>query len=895
MATGVPVAVTAAAPGTAAQTAPAQPRTVFGNGVPFEPSDLPPCALRRELEALSPGARAFAMTRLGRGSFHINDLASLHVDRSGMPYYVCSFSNATEAAGSQDGGSTGKPEARGGANIPLGDGSFSAQGSTETIPSLPGPLAAVPVSSPPIRHSKPGSSRVLYLDFNGGVITNTQWNTDPGYRVARWDCLPFDIDGNTNTFSDAEQAVIISTWERVAEDYAPFDIDVTTEQPAAWTMNTAHALITPVVDAKGTNCPHFGFGGIAYVDIFGQTGCSYNDPNCYSPAWITPQSGSSYSYTAEAASHEVGHNMGLHHDGTTAGVEYYGGHGSGDISWSTIMGTGYGENVTQWSKGEYYKANNTNEDDLAIISAKTTYRADDYGNTNSTATGLSLTNGTALVASGIIESNTDVDVFAFACGAGAISLTVFPYRCSAGTYGGNLDVNARLYNSSGTLVASSNPPTATFSIINYTAPAEGAYYLHVGNSGAGNPTNASPTGYTAYGSLGQYTVSGRVTRLGGVVVTVPNGGETWYKGQTNAIFWTSGTNLSGPVRIELRKGGYVACTITNSVTNSGSVAWTIPIPLPSAASYTVRVCSTVQTSLWDMSDAPFSLALTPARLLFENFDASGALPAGWSTSNLVGGTSWTLQNGGYGGHPASAYSGTNNACLYVPSTFSNVCMLTTPSIPLAGTTGSVLRFRHAMEAWLGDQDELRVRIRTNASETWSEIAVYTNSLASWTQQTVPIPGSPTNLTIGFVGTGKYGYGVCLDDVAVDGYAADITLVTNNTPVSWLESYGLELTDDAALGDADGDGMPAWQEWIAGTIPTQAVSVLRVSNSWSEAGGRVLGWGVVSGRTYSVNWSSNLALSAFGPLVTSNTTGVYTDAVHAADQAGFYRIGVQLKP
>ena len=44
-------------------------------------------------------------------------------------------------------------------------------------------------------------------------------------------------------------------------------------------------------------------------------------------------------YVAEAISHEAGHNMGLHHDGTST-TGHYQGHGSGVTGWAPIMGVG---------------------------------------------------------------------------------------------------------------------------------------------------------------------------------------------------------------------------------------------------------------------------------------------------------------------------------------------------------------------------------------------------------------------------------------------------------------------------------------------------------------------------------------------------------------------------
>jgi hypothetical protein len=50
---------------------------------------------------------------------------------------------------------------------------------------------------------------------------------------------------------------------RIAEDYAPFDVDVTTEAPASFGPITGHVLITPDTDANGTQMPAYGAGGVA--------------------------------------------------------------------------------------------------------------------------------------------------------------------------------------------------------------------------------------------------------------------------------------------------------------------------------------------------------------------------------------------------------------------------------------------------------------------------------------------------------------------------------------------------------------------------------------------------------------------------------------------------------
>ena len=343
-------------------------------------------------------------------------------------------------------------------------------------------------------HSLPGAAKVLFLDFDGFVMSGTAWNASSG--VSTINCPPFDADGDPSTFSDSEKTTIQNIWKRVAEDYAPFNVDVTTEDPgdAGITRSGSsdssygmRVLISPISQ-------YFGYyGGIAYIGAFDDVG------NYYKPALVFPENlgPNGEKYVAEAISHEAGHTFGLNHDGTTTGTEYYSGNGSGVTGWAPIMGVGYYQNVVQWSKGEYPSANNT-QDDLAIIAGYVGYRPDDHGNTLSTATALPVSS--QLSATGLISSLTDVDVFSFQSAAGTINISV-----NADSPAPNLDVLVELLNSSGAVIASDNPASSLGATLSASVPA-GTYYLRIDGAGFGTTT----VGYSDYDSLGQYTISGTV-------------------------------------------------------------------------------------------------------------------------------------------------------------------------------------------------------------------------------------------------------------------------------------------------------------------------------------------------------------------------------------------------
>ncbi len=356
-------------------------------------------------------------------------------------------------------------------------------------------VASFPESQTFLLHSRPGARLVVYLDFTGHTTSNTPWN-DPGTSFTT---PPYTIDPDTTTFNSQEHAAIQSVWRRMAEDLAAYDVDVTTEEPSeALLLRTSSSDLQYGMRVLfGPDQMATGAGGVAYVGSFDWERTS--DPV---PCFVFAGQGqASVKFMSEAGSHEVGHTVGLWHDGTNAdgNGSYYMGHGSGALSWAPIMGVGYSRDVVQWSKGEYADANQT-QDDLAVIATYIPFVADDHGDTLATASVLPDNN---LDAGGVISRGGDLDLIKIGCGRGALSVT-----SKVSNQSPNLRMKLELLDSAGAVLKTETalgtsgnmaPPVLT-----YNVTTKGFYYLRVSSVGSGDAN----TGYTDYASGGRYGMTG---------------------------------------------------------------------------------------------------------------------------------------------------------------------------------------------------------------------------------------------------------------------------------------------------------------------------------------------------------------------------------------------------
>jgi hypothetical protein len=369
-------------------------------------------------------------------------------------------------------------------------------------------------------NSRPGADRVIFLDVNGHSVTDTAWNGSN----ARFDVGPYSRERpgfEVDSFTQRELDAIVEIWARVAEDFAPWHVNVTTQDPgeAALTRsNSSDQQYGTRIVITHDSAWYGNAGGVAYVGGFGNP--------YYSPAFVFSNRlqeqdpatnqivGGRPKSVAEAASHEAGHTLGLSHDGVQGGSSYYSGHGD----WAPIMGSGYSRPVTQWSSGEYPGANNT-QDDLAIIDNFLPGR-----DSNSTVGGSTV--GEAAPIPLDVDSTT-VGTIGTGGGVSDYTLTVTGTNASI-----LVEPDAPTTNLLARLTVRRAGSTAAADTITVTPTAPTGWTLRIDDLDPGEYDveirsigwQTPSTGFSSYASIGSYRVS--VAALGGPTVDPGGTGDS---------------------------------------------------------------------------------------------------------------------------------------------------------------------------------------------------------------------------------------------------------------------------------------------------------------------------------------------------------------------------------
>ncbi len=334
----------------------------------------------------------------------------------------------------------------------------------------------------PKLNSLPGAVATIFLDFDGHYVQSTVWNGGNPINCA------------SSGMTDPQ---ITEAFNRVAEDYRPFVINVTTDS-AVFLAAPLNRRIRIIITTTSEWYP--GVGGVAYIGSF-----IWGDDT---PAFVFSNLLGPYSpkMVGECCSHESGHSVGLSHqskyeitDCVTPIEPYNTGAGSGETGWSPIMGNSYYRNMTNWNNGPTPYGCTNIQDNLSIIATQNgfTYRADDYG--EALDAGTYTLPGSNNNINGIITTNADKDAFRFTLTQNQnFHLTAIPFNVSSNYIGANLDIKIELYNSSAALIKTYDPANA-MSVTVDTVLNAGTYYIKI--DGTGNINIGE------YGSLGSYSIS----------------------------------------------------------------------------------------------------------------------------------------------------------------------------------------------------------------------------------------------------------------------------------------------------------------------------------------------------------------------------------------------------
>lgn len=333
--------------------------------------------------------------------------------------------------------------------------------------------------------SYPSASSVIFLDFDGHTTNGTSWNyTGP-------------IVSAPSGLSDAK---ITEIYNRISEDYRPFNINITTDSTKYW---NAPVISRMRIVLSITSAWYGSAGGVAFVNSF-----TWGDNT---PCFVfTALLNNNVKQISEASSHEAGHTLGLRHqsdyDANCNKIsDYHYGIGSGEIGWAPIMGVGYYKNFTLWHNGANSFGCNSFQSDLDIISGLSNgfgFRTDDHTELASSST-IANYSGNSFTVNGVIERSGDKDMIQFLqTDLGTLKLDAIPYSVGIGNAGSDLDMQITLLNGDQVVLGSYNPGTVLNSVMD-TMLSPGVYYLRV--EGKGNLYAPE------YASLGSYALQGNFT------------------------------------------------------------------------------------------------------------------------------------------------------------------------------------------------------------------------------------------------------------------------------------------------------------------------------------------------------------------------------------------------
>jgi hypothetical protein len=203
--------------------------------------------------------------------------------------------------------------------------------------------------------------------------------------------------------------------------------------------------------------------------------------------------------------------------------------------------------------------------------------------------------------------------------------------------------------------------------------------------------------------------------------------------------------------------------------------------------------------------------------------------------------------------------------------------------------------------------ESQVRLtwsNTSSSATANEVEYTVHGANSWASLAALPANATSYLAGGLAASASHDFRVRATDTHggaspyVQATALTPAGVGDGIPGSWRLTYfgnGLQTTPESEAGaDPDGDGFSNLQEYLAGTVPVDGASALRIRTVSFQAGDAVVTFDSVSGKSYALERTSALGVAPVWSLVQDNISGTgaavsITDPGAAGQPSRFYRV------
>jgi len=362
-----------------------------------------------------------------------------------------------------------------------------------------------------------------------------------------------------------------------------------------------------------------------------------------------------------------------------------------------------------------------------------------------------------------------------------------------------------------------------------------------------------------------------------IVVTSPNGGESWNLGGTYNITWNA-LNMTGNVGIKLfRNGvslGYVATDVPAS---GGSYSWTISNiigagPISPGTNYKIQVKQSGVAG--DLSDAVFTILPSGDPTIVvtspnggENWNLGGTYNVTWNASNMTGNVGIKLfQNGVSLGYIATDISASGGSYSWTISDIIGAGPISPGTnykiqVKQSGVAGDL---SDAVFTILPSGDPTIVVTSPNGGESWHIGGTYN---VTW---------NASNMT-GNVGIKLFQNGVSLGYIATDisasggSYSWTISDIIGAGPISAGTNYQIQVKQSGVAGDLS--------DAVFTILPPSSLFITVTAPNGGES------WNI--GSTYNITWTSSGVTGNVGIKLFRNGVSLGYVAIDVPVSSGSY--------